>query len=349
MATLKIIQDGVKTITNEMAGKLVLPNETGNTGVQAFQYPLSMSGDEDRHSNFLVMYAVDPMSGGLSNSDINRRSLNSVSGKFKETTLAVVQMYMPAINENLSHEYSDNDGGFLQDLMMNYKGTMDPTLENGALLGAAALQTGITQMSANVGKAAQQYNAQISGQIMGSRSANMYKNTSIRSQMLMFQLRPKNMAELREVGNILRTFLIYSSASNQGAPSANALISKVVPGAGLGKFGEGADGSAFTVLKVPPLWYIEERINSRVSKENRRFTPKFAMGPCAISNVRITKTPEQIYESFSETAGDPIAIDLELTFTELRPVFREYWEALTSNLGGTDSGQFFFGSYGDQK
>lgn len=345
---ITMIENGVKAITESDSRKMVLPNETGDTGVQAYQYPLSMVGDEARHSNFLVMYAVDPMNGGLSNQDIGKRSLGSVNGQFKETTLAVVQMYMPALNENISHDYSDNDGGFLQDLMLNYQGTLDPTLENGKEMGTAFAKTAIDKMSVNVGKAAQQFNAQISGQILGSRSANMYKNTSIRQQTFIFQLRPRNKSELREVGNILRTFLVYSSASNQGAANANDLLKKISPNASAGSMGEGGAGSAFSVLKVPPLWYIEERINNQAKQENIRFTHKFAMGPCAISNIRITKTPEQVYESFSETAGDPIAIDLELTFTELRPVFKEYWEALTKDLGGTDSGQFFFGSYGEK-
>lgn len=97
------------------------------------------------------------------------------------------------------------------------------------------------------------------------------------------------------------------------------------------------------------MWYIEERVNQMNSEGNARYTPKFAMGPCAITNIRINKSPDQTYDTFAGTAGDPIAIDLEFTATELRPVHRGFWDAITSNLGNPDSGEFFFGSYGSKK
>lgn len=339
----------VKSISNDGSTiGLDLQSPTGGK-IQALQYPINMVGDQDIHNNFLCMYCVDGMSGGASNLELDQRSVNSVRGKFNEKTLAVIQMYMPALNQNISHEYSDNDGGFIQDMMMNYAGSADGDLLGvGSSLINAAGKTAITAIATNLGKVSQQYNSQISGQILGNRNANMYRGTGLRTQLLMFNLRPKSLAELKEVGQIIRALQIYSSASVTGIVSAND-IAETISGK-QNVFGDVGSGSSpsFNVLKVPPVWYLEERINSQSDKI--RYTPKFALGPCALTNIRIGSTPDQIYNSFEETAGDPIAIDLELTFTELRPVNKEYWESLTNNLGtNADSGQFFFGSYGGKE
>ncbi|ADQ52906.1 baseplate tail tube cap [Aeromonas phage AsFcp_4] len=347
---ITMLNNGVKTIS-DAAGKFIgnfLSSPAGDAGIQALQYPLAMKGEIERHKNYLCFYCVEAMGQGLSNADIQKRSLNSVTGKFNEKTLAVIQMYMPNLNQNVSHEYSDNDGGFLQDMAMNYAGSAGSGVIEGAKdLGNAFMTTAMQQISVNIGKASQQYNSQISGKVLGNRSANMYKNTSLRTQTFLYNFRPKNVAELKEVGQIIRAFLIYSSPSNAGVTSVNQMLDKIGGAATSLKTEAGNTGGteSIQVLKVPPLWYLEERVNSQSDVAEIRYTPKFAMGPCALSNIRITSTPEQIYNSFAGTAGDPIAIDLELTFTELRPVFREYWESLTANLGGQDSGQFFFGSF----
>lgn len=336
----------VKSISNDGSTIGLEMQAPSGSKIQALQYPLNMVGDQDIHNNFLCMYCVDGMSGGASNLELDQRSLNSVRGKFNEKTLAVIQMYMPALHQNISHEYSDNDGGFIQDMMMNYAGSVDGELSSVASgLTTAAAKTAVTLAAVNLGKVSQRYNAQIGGQILGNRNANMYRGTGLRTQLLTFNLRPKSLAELKEVGQIIRAFQIYSSASVTGRASVNDIIRTVSSDKDL--LMKNGDSPSFSVLKVPPIWYLEERVNSQSDKI--RYTPKFALGPCALTNIRISSTPDQIYNSFEETAGDPIAIDLELTFTELRPVNKEYWESLTNNLGtSADSGQFFFGSYGDK-
>ncbi|BES53064.1 hypothetical protein [Aeromonas phage phiWae14] len=343
-----LLSNGVKTI-GDAAGTFIgslFSSPSGESGILALQYPLAMKGNTDVHKNYLCMYCVDATgNGGMSNASIERRSMSSVKGKFNEKTLAVIQMYMPNLVQNISHDYGDNDGGFLQDMLMNFQGSMnDSAIETAKGLGMAFAKTAATQLAVNAGKVSQQYNAQISGKILGDRSANMYKNTGLRSQTFLFNLRPKNLAELKEVGQIIRSFLVNSAASLDKPTSVNDILDTI--GAGSMKTEVTAGGSeSIQVLKVPPLWYLEERVNNQSAKAEIRYTPKFAMGPCALTNVRITNTPEQVYNTFDGTAGDPIAIDLELTFTELRPVFKKYWEELTKNLGGQDAGQFFFGSF----
>ena len=310
---------------------LTNPGDSGGS-IASYQYPLTIQNTA-AHSNYLVFYAVEATGVGLSNNSLEARSQASVTGKFKENTIAVIQLYMPNMVENISHNYDENEGGFIQDLMMN----MSKKPGNDKLSDAAGslATTVIDTIAVNAGKVGQAFNAQSSGKVLGGRTASMYKSSAPRSQNFMFQLRPRNLSELKQVGGILKTFMIHSAAKHDGSASFDALFGTDVA----------SGGEGFSQLIVPPLWFAEERINKEATATSLRHTPKFAFGPAAITNVRMNKTPDQVYESFAGTAGDPIAIDLEITMTELRPQFKAYYENLTAGLGKADSGDFFFGSF----
>lgn len=325
-------------------GELILENASGKQkGISALQYPLTMKGSDNKHSSYLVFYAVKPTTGGLSNNNINERSMNSVKGSFNEETLAVIQLYMPNMNENISHTYDSNDGGFMQDLLMNYANSgksSDELMDKVTNAMAATATTAVQKLVVEAGGLTQRFNSQVTGNILGDRSAQMYKGTGVRQQNFMFQFRPRSMAELKEVGQIIKTFMVYSAAENRGAVSMKDL--------GIPTDSQLGAGAGYTSLAVPPLWFIEERVNQEGTNKIR-FTPKFAMGPAGITNIRINKTPDQLYDTFASTAADSIAIDFEITVTELRPVYRDYWEQLTKGLGTPDTGEFFFGSYGSKQ
>ena len=337
-------------ISDDTINPGVLTNSTNKqTGIRAFQYPLTINGAEDRHPNYLVFYAVKPNSSstGLSSQDIDKRALAAVGGKFSEETISVIQMYMPNMVENVSHNYEDNDGGFIQDLVQNFNTNMSQG--QGAVSSGveATMDAVVDKVTVEAKKLSQEYNAQISGNVLGSRSASMYKNTQLRQQTFIFQLRPRNLAELKQVGLIIREFLVNSAATNLG--QANVGQTVIPDNSVTGSVEVGGTIGTYNKIEVPPLWFVEERINRAGTNSANRYTPKFAIGPASITNVRVNKTPDQTYESFNRTAGDPIAIDLEITLQELRPVYADYWKALTSNLGGQDNGELFFGSYGSAK
>ncbi|EHT4942425.1 Tail-tube assembly protein [Vibrio vulnificus] len=316
--------------------KAYLSMKDSGESIVSLQYPLTIQGERDRHSSYLVFYAVQPDAKGLSNKSLEARSQASVTGQYKEQTKAVIQLYMPNMVENVSHNYDSNDGGFIQDLMSNGLISGAPGIDRSLNVGAIA-KTVVDTVNVGLGTVAQRYNAQVTGKILGNRAAAMYKHTAPRQQTFMFQLRPRNLAELKEVGRIIRTFLINSSATLKGSVSFDEAFNTDVGGLA------GYSGDAHTVLEIPPLWFIEERINKQ--NTSVRYTPKFTFGPASITNIRINKTPDQVYETFNRTAGDPIAIDLEITLTELRPQFSSYYDLATRNLGKPDSGDFFFNSF----
>lgn len=326
MATVKVVDSDSATLTNPT---------TGQTGITAHQYPLSVQGEPDLHSSYLVFYAVEPTAGGLSNDALDRRNKDAMRGAFKEQTKAVIQLYMPTIVENTQHDYGETDGGFMQDFMMNFQRRSGSS----KLLDAAkaAVDTGVATVNYNANKVSQKYNAQVSGQVLGSRSATMYNGTQVRQQNFLYQFRPRNLSELKEVGRIINTFQVNSASTLGGRATFDSLF-----GTNLG--GYAAMGTSHRAMKVPPLWFVEERVNRQIVPK-LRFTPKFTFGPAAITNLRINKAPDQTYDTFRGTAGDPIAIDLEITLTELRPMFADYYAALGEGLGKPDSGEMFFGSF----
>ena len=304
---------------------------------RAFQYPLTVQDEEDRHSSYLVFYAVQAQGGGLKNSSLDKRSLDSVSGKFKEETLCTIQLYMPAMNEQVQHNYDQNDGGFLQDMMVNM--SAKPGADKSGLI-ASATRTAVDRLAVQAGSVGQQFNAQVSGQVLGSRSAAMYKSSQPRQQTFRFQLRPRNLAELKQVGYIMRAFLVYSAATHGGHVSLQDVIGEEWSSYA-GDYANGGEG--FSVVNVPPLWFCEERVKK--GQVTNRYTPKFAFGPAAVTSVRFDKTPDQVTATFNRTSGDPIAVDMEITLTELRPQFAEYYKRLTKNLGQQDTGEFEFKSF----
>lgn len=348
----------VKIINADMANSsdMMLTNPGNTTGdrISALQYPLSIKGSENRHSSYLCFYAVEAVKGGndLGSGNIDKRAMAAVEGKYNENTLAVIQMYMPNMMENISHNYDKNDTTMIEQMIMNASQAMQQTqgdnvVKKGIAGGKAALHVGVHEAGVVLAKKTKEFNPQMTGQVLGGRGTHMFSSTGLRQQNFIYQFRPRSLAELKEVGRILRAFLVYSSASNTGAADITNTINRISKSVGSDYKVETTledTLNPYNTIKVPPLWFIEERVNYGSSAHKIRYTPKFAMGPCAITNIRINKTPEQIYETFYETAGDPIAIDLELTFQELRPVYADYWAALTSNLGDTDDGSFFFGS-----
>lgn len=330
----------VKVDTDTLTSETTPLELTITKGIQAYQYPLTVEGEAGRHSSYLVFYAVEALgTSDLMTQSIDKRSVGALSGDFKEneTTLAVIQMYMPNMNENISHSYDTTGAGIVDDFMLNYSKNKQPgdglSVESALKAG---LDTAMDKINVGVEKLTQEYNQKASGKVLGSRSAQLYRTSQPRQQTFNFQLRPRNVSELKHVGNILRAFMIYSSASRA---ARNTLIDN--------------QNQSYSALETPPLWFVEERFNQRTNDSGvnpvNRYTPKFAMGPAAITNIRMNKTPDQLYETFDQTAGDPIAIDLEITLTELRPNYSDYYEKLTKGLGkpehASHGGNAFFSSF----
>lgn len=335
MAKIRAIETGKDLVANAVSG---VTNQLYTTiglkgGVVPIAYPSSL--DSNIHDSYLVFYAVEPVStsGGLSVKGVNSRQLDSVKGVFNEKMISVIQLYVPNMVETLNHSYDTNEANLMTDIMNAVApavGDAANAISNGssAGVGDAAMQAGKGMTGVIVSKAEElatrasmQANTQTTGQIMGDRNLILFKGTSPRTQTFTFYLTPRNKEELVSIANIIKTFYVYSSPD-------------VV---------QDFENISSVLYKVPPLWYVEERTKNNAGP---RFTPKFQMGPAAITSIRMNKTPEQVYQTIAGTSGDAKTIEFEIQLTELRPTTAEYWRQAFKNLGKyTVDESSPFGSY----
>lgn len=348
IVTVKGVDTSFMSKATQSQQMTTLNNPATGSAVEAYQYPLTINGASDRHPSYLVFYAVKQETNGMATNTygggaIEKRGLEAVKGNFKENTVAVIQMYIPNMMDTLSHTYDMTESSFAKD-MFNVLGTaMNSNASVTEKAGEAA--TGmkdvmVSHVSKALGDKTGAFDAR-RGTVTANRNVQLYKSTGLRQCVFNFQLRPRNLAELKEVGRIINAFQVYSSATNTGAADLASVTATGMKGNG------DVSDTGWNVIEVPPTWYIEERINRQDNQYNVRNIPKFAMGPAAVTSVRINKTPDQLYETFANTAGDPVSIDLEITVQELRPVYSDYWKRIGKSLGKTDSGDFFFGSFKD--
>lgn len=306
---------------------------TRRGGIVPIAYPSTL--DSNIHDSYLVFYAVKPVgnSAGLSVKGVNQRQLDSVKGKFSEEMISVIQLYVPNMVETLNHTYEANESGFLQDIMnavqpslagaMNsignddYGAAADHGMNAARGVGGVIASTGEQVLS----KVALEANTQTTGQIWGDKNIVLFKGTSPRTQTFTFYLTPRNKAELVSIANIIKTFYVNSSATVT----------------------HDYDDISSIMYEVPPLWFVEERTKN---SSGPRYTPKFQMGPAAITSIRMNKTPEQVYQTLAGTSGDAKTIEFEITLSELRPTTSEYWKEAFKNLGKYTADESSpFGSY----
>lgn len=309
-------------------------SKAGQSGLTAF-FPTNVP----IHKNYMIFRAVDP--GVMTSSSLRSRQNNFISNPNSMDCLASVCMYMPAMNENLSHSYAKSETDLLSELagiavnsFANGQSMPDggDAVEGAIQFGANKFLTGAADAAkkkAKFGllKTAANAATQSTGIIMMNRQNFLYNGTAPRTQTFVFNLRPSNPTELREIGKIVNIFRTYSSATRGNFME---LVDTAL-GTDLASDKETSD-FAYTI-RVPPVWFIEERINQDPNHTTRlgRSTDRFFMGPAGITNVRVNKTPDNIYQTVMQTSGDPISIELEITFQEMIPNYAEFWNSVRGN------------------
>lgn len=330
----------VETKTTTTSEGTSVSSRTVDTGKMLnAKYPSTVH----EHPNYLIFSAVEPVEGlssiahgNLTASSLRNRQAEFIKGTSKEKTIARVQTYMPNMQENVQHDYSKNDSNFFGDLVSKSPDLIAALTSGNAenIVGSASgLSVGLfTEALAReaskhgLAKPVQEY----TGQMFLQKQNVLYRGTAPRTQNFLFQLRPRNLDELKEIGKLISIFRVYSCSRTSSY--THDLINDSLPTISevqlSQSFKDAMESSMF--IKVPPIWYIEERLNTTSVKKNR-FIDKFAFGPAALTGVKLNKSPENIYQTVSGTYGDPIVMELELSFQELIPTRAEFFGALRTN------------------
>lgn len=286
---------------------------TTNTAVPKFAYPKSIESNS-AHTSYLIFSIVKPEGyNSLNDQSLRGQQKSYLKNPASMKRLGMIRLYMPAIAESLNHEYAKSDTSLLSDIAKIYlEAEGDGAGEKLANSAGPAMNRAadvLQQMVLN-----NPTSVQATGQIHGQRQTLLYGGTSMRTQTFTFQLRPRNMAELKEIGEIVHMFRKYSSGSHGSSVIADA-----------------ANVDSIGTIDVPPVWFIEERLKSQLKP---RYTDMFFMGPCAVTSVRVNKTPDQVQQTLANTAGDPVAIELEITVQEMVPVYSDFWDDSRARRSG---------------
>lgn len=258
------------------------------------QYPMKISESED-HDNYLIFQIAKTTSSDTYESLKGSRSRYLKSPK-SYSIQEYIRLYMPSIQENIDHEYNQNKSTIYADLINS--------LADGDVMKAG------TQIANRMAQEVQNSRTmqQVNGETQRNQEVSLYKGTQMRSQTFKFELRPKNTTELKHIGRIIHLFRKYSSATEIAT--------------------RGGTKDSIGTLKVPPVWFVEERIKD---SNQLRYIQPFFLGPAVVTSVKVDKTPDQIYQSVSGTSGDPIHINLEVTMQETIPTYSQYWDTLKAN------------------
>lgn len=181
---------------------------------------------------------------------------------------------------------------------------------------------GLAQRGAIQGNAEQAI-LNTSNRVLGDISTTSYKGTGLRQFSLAYKFMPQTVGELKSVANIINAFKLYSMARKNSTNTLEAYDGNVYETA-----------SKLNLLHAPPVWFIQE-INLA---KGSRFTNLFNMGPCAISSVNVNNTPDNLHKTFVGTAGDPVSIEVSVTFEELIPMYQETYRQdmqRTNKVNGT--------------
>jgi len=139
----------------------------------------------------------------------------------------------------------------------------------------------------------------ISGAILNPNVELMYGGADLRNFSLKYKLVPRDVNETQQINQILNTF-------------KKAMLPKLDPGAVMGGT---SPGTFKGFIGVPDLCRVAFM---KGSKEHPRL-PRYKM--CAITAVDVNYTPDGAYATYKD--GQPVAVELTLSFQETKMVFSE--------------------------
>jgi len=361
------IVDAASDAWNSAFGDVAEETEAALTGGSKaapktlLSFPSNLKETETLYKNCLHFSCVNPIvtaSGIQSMADSYRQAAlansKNAQAKPKQEHLLDIYLYKPLMTTKLSHTYEPVKESMLADIMKGLQGAFNETKADKAAAkpgevgmvrsavgdtvadASQATWDSIRGTAAGVGTSIQGKTAklineatasgvqQTTGRAYITPSAAMYKGTTTRTQAFNFKFNPRNKNDLEEMAQIIYNFH-YFSLPTWTKPSTRFF-------AGIQGFDEAAyKAYGSTYYEVPKLWYINEMFGSTDSKNAKRWTPRFIFGPAAITNIEYNMTPDEFSKTLKNTASDPAAVDISITFTELIPLDSQMYDAQNTN------------------
>jgi hypothetical protein len=308
-------------------------DKTKNDHKTAISYPQDVETSRS-NTSFLSFYAVQPFSyfEMHGEKDGNAKTVADSWKRFKTESLAkefdgektdsIIHLYMPNLLVNTAHEYNDTAMSWAKNITDAVDATVKGYNDNGKGIDGAGVgleelvKSGLGTLQKNVlslfDKAAGGAFEQATGNVVNPKATTLYKGTALRTQTFTFQFKPSNLQEVAVTHEIIKRFRGFSSASITA-----------------GNVGFSAVGKKSDFLKIPHFWYLEEKLANTKAGYATPNRDLFKFGPAVLTNVRTNYTPDQYWIMFK--SGDPVNVEMELSFTELIALTRE--DIMPSNGG----------------
>ena len=269
----------------------------------------------------------------------NKKSVNDVGGEsyanltlgdynatgyageyFKDKAYPQILMYMPQdIQDAFSAKWEGKKFGQITTGLIASAGqegninklkkagqTLDATLEKSMVESAATIVTGLAKKITGDEISAGDLFGGISGVARNPNVEVLFQSMELRTFDLTFKMTPFDESDVQRMDAIIKIFKM-------------AMLPQYNLGEGVEVFDRDNNALDAGFIQVPKVCAV----NFMRGSSRNRYLPRYKM--CAITDVNVNYTPDNVYATFDPTngLGSPVATELKISFMETKLVFSE--------------------------
>lgn len=291
----------------------------GKTTPTALRYPNNAIYSQTDYVRF-DFYKYRPAFSGAGGTDVSAYNASVNKENLEIADLSSVYLYMP---EDISADYGASWGGkSFSNIGAGILKTIGPTMNNGnAVEGAQSMVRAIGEQVEGFGPALAASAVSLAinkipgagggvsvddvlggtrGVILNPNAELMFDKAEMRDFSLSFKLVPRDSTEAKLIKQICTTFKKATLPKFGG----DGLLSGVL----------GGSQQSSNFIGVPNVVDVNFMTGSSLNTSISQYKP------CAITQIKINYTPDGSYSTNRD--GSPIAIGLDLSFSELKVLYR---------------------------
>ena len=239
---------------------------------------------------------------------------------FKDKAYPQILMYMPQdIQDAFSAKWEGKKFGQITTGLIASAGqegninklkkagqTLDATLEKSMVESAATIVTGLAKKITGDEISAGDLFGGISGVARNPNVEVLFQSMELRTFDLTFKMTPFDESDVQRMDAIIKIFKM-------------AMLPQYNLGEGVEVFDRDNNALDAGFIQVPKVCAV----NFMRGSSRNRYLPRYKM--CAITDVNVNYTPDNVYATFDPTngLGSPVATELKISFMETKLVFSE--------------------------
>ena len=184
--------------------------------------------------------------------------------------------------------------------------TLDTALDKSMVEAAASIVTGLAQKITGDTITAGDLFGGISGVARNPNVEVLFQNMELRTFDLTFKMAPFDENDVQRMDAIIKIFKM-------------AMLPQYNLGEGVSPFDKKNEALDAGFIQVPKVCAV----NFMRGSSRNHYLPRYKM--CAITDVNVNYTPDNVYATFDSTGGlgSPVATELKISFMETKLVFSE--------------------------